>query len=81
MVAKATNYVVRLEKARRQGTNPKILLQHLIVAETGAVGGDAITALPVQYLEEEHLSGTYDEVTISRRGNGGAQILEIDIVH
>ena len=80
VVVRATNFKARLEKPV-QGINPKILLLTLVVEQEGDVGGDAITPLPVKYTEKDFKPGAYTEVTVLRRGNGGAQIPEIDIVH
>lgn len=81
VVVIATNYRATLEKTVPQGTNPKILLLDLVVEETGDVGGDAITDIPAVYSEAKYTAGTYEEVTILRKGNGGAHIPRVDIVH
>ena len=77
VVVRATNYKARLDKPV-QGINPRILLLTLVVEQDGEVGGDAITSLDVQYSEKPHGPGKYTEVTILRRGNGGARITKLE---
>lgn len=63
MTGPTTGWTVDIERAVRQGINPKVLLLELIEREPAGAAGDIVTTRRVRY-DEDPAQVEYTQVTI-----------------